>query len=122
MLQHVGEPVGEPIETPRNQPAQPPVSTGFIDADGRAGRQAGGQHPGIHERLQRRAVPARLRSLPQRLWPAPAPQPKQPEPEEDAYDDTLVIGDQSREAIEETGERLLPHRQRDDVDTPLSIR
>ena len=49
--------------------------------------------------------------------PAPAPQPKQPESEEDAYDDTLVIGDQSREAIEETGERLLPHRQRDDVDT-----
>lgn len=27
----------------------------FHDADGRAGRQAGGQHPGIHERLQRRA-------------------------------------------------------------------
>lgn len=111
MPQHVGEPVGEPIETPRNQPAQPPVSTGFtMQMDALDAKPV----DSTQEFMSAYNAVRRPRSAAQ---PAPAPQPKQPEPEEDAYDDTLVIGDQSREAIEETGERLLPHRQRDDVDT-----
>ena len=117
MPQHVGEPVGEPIETPRNQPAQPPVSTGFtmqMDALDAKPVDSTQEFMSAYNAVRRSRPAAQPAPAPR---PAPAPQPKQPEPEEDAYDDTLVIGDQSREAIEETGERLLPHRQRDDVDT-----
>ena len=117
MPQHVGEPVGEPIETPRNQPAQPPVSTGFtmqMDALDAKPVDSTQEFMSAYNAVRRPRPAAQPAPAPR---PAPAPQPKQPEPEEDAYDDTLVIGDQSREAIEETGERLLPHRQRDDVDT-----
>lgn len=117
MPQHVGEPVGEPIETPRNQPAQPPVSTGFtmqMDALDAKPVDSTQEFMSAYNAVRRPRPAAQPAPAPR---PAPAPQSKQPEPEEDAYDDTLVIGDQSREAIEETGERLLPHRQRDDVDT-----
>ena len=117
MPQHVGEPVGEPIETPRNQPAQPPVSTGFtmqMDALDAKPVDSTQEFMSAYNAVRRPRPAAQPAPAPR---PAPAPQPKQPESEEDAYDDTLVIGDQSREAIDETGERLLPHRQRDDVDT-----
>ncbi len=123
--QHSGEPVGEPIETPRTQPA----ATGFT-------MQIGGLDSAPLDstqefmsaynavRPQRKAAPAAPVPTPAPApaanpAPRPAPAPVQPvvEEEDDPYEDTVVLGDQSKEEIEETGERLLPHRSRDDVDT-----
>lgn len=104
--QHSGEPVGEPIETPQ----RPSAASGFT-------MQIGGLDSVPVDSTQD-FMSAYNAVRPQRKA-APAPQPARQEPEYEAdlpYDDRVVLGDQSQEEIEQTGERLLPHRQRDDVD------
>ena len=108
MPQHSGEPVGEPIEAPR----RPAVSTGFtmqMDAVDARPLDSTQDFLSAYNAVRR---PKKAAPAPQPA-PAPAAQPAEPEP----YDERIVLGDQSREEIEETGERLLPHRERDDVDT-----
>ena len=108
MPQHSGEPVGEPIETPR----RPAASTGFtmqMDAVDARPLDSTQDFLSAYNAVRR---PQKAAPAPQPA-PAPAAQPAAQEP----YTERVVIGDQTREVIEETGERLLPHRERDDVDT-----
>ena len=110
--QRSGEPVGEPIETPRGQ-----TSTGYtmqiggLDAvpvdstqDFMAAYNA--------VRPQRRQAAAQPRPTPAAQSPALPPDAAG----EDPYENTVVVGDATQEENRQTGERLLPHRQRDDVD------
>lgn len=113
--QHSGEPVGEPIEVPRSQP----VPSGFT-------MQIGGLDTVPTDSTQefmsaynavrprRRQDAAQPRPTPQPAAQSPAPQPDAAG--EDPYENTVVVGDATQEENRQTGERLLPHRQRDDVD------
>lgn len=113
--QRSGEPVGEPIEVPRSQP----VPSGFT-------MQIGGLDTVPTDstqefmsaynavRPQRRQAAAPLRPTPQPAAQDPAPQPDAAG--EDPYENTVVVGDATQEENRQTGELLLPHRQRDDVD------
>jgi len=113
--QRSGEPVGEPIEVPRSQP----VPSGFT-------MQIGGLDTVPTDstqefmsaynavRPQRRQATAPPRTMPQPAAQDPAPQPDAAG--EDPYENTVVVGDATQEENRQTGERLLPHRQRDDVD------
>lgn len=113
--QRSGEPVGEPIEVPRSQP----VPSGFT-------MQIGGLDTVPTDstqefmsaynavRPQRRQAAAQPRPMPQPAAQSPAPQPDAAG--EDPYENTVVVGDATQEENRQTGERLLPHRQRDDVD------
>ena len=113
--QHSGEPVGEPIEVPRSQP----VSSGFT-------MQIGGLDTVPTDSTQEfmsayNAVRPRRRqaAAPPRPMPQPAAQDPAPQPDaagEDPYENTVVVGDAMQEENRQTGELLLPHRQRDDVD------
>ena len=113
--QHSGEPVGEPIEVPRSQP----VSSGFT-------MQIGGLDTVPTDSTQEfmsayNAVRPRRRqaAAPPRPMPQPAAQDPAPQPDaagEDPYENTVVVGDATQEENRQTGELLLPHRQRDDVD------
>lgn len=113
--QRSGEPVGEPIEVPRSQP----VPSGFT-------MQIGGLDTVPTDSTQefmsaynavrprRRQAAAQPRPMPQPAAQDPAPQPDAAG--EDPYENTVVVGDATQEENRQTGERLLPHRQRDDVD------
>ena len=113
--QHSGEPVGEPIEVPRSQP----VPSGFT-------MQIGGLDTVPTDSTQefmsaynavrprRRQAAAQPRPMPQPAAQSPAPQPDAAG--EDPYENTVVVGDATQEENRQTGELLLPHRQRDDVD------
>lgn len=113
--QHSGEPVGEPIEVPRSQP----VPSGFT-------MQIGGLDTVPTDstqefmsaynavRPQRRQAAAQPRPTPRPAAQDPAPQPDAAG--EDPYENTVVVGDATQEENRQTGELLLPHRQRDDVD------
>ena len=113
--QRSGEPVGEPIEVPRSQP----VPSGFT-------MQIGGLDTVPTDstqefmnaynavRPQRRQAAAPPRPMPQPAAQDPAPQPDAAG--EDPYENTVVVGDATQEEIRQTGELLLPRRQRDDVD------
>lgn len=113
--QRSGEPVGEPIEVPRSQP----VPSGFT-------MQIGGLDTVPTDstqefmsaynavRPQRRQAAAPPRPMPQPAAQNPAPQPDAAG--EDPYENTVVVGDATQEENRQTGELLLPHRQRDDVD------
>ena len=113
--QRSGEPVGEPIEVPRSQP----VPSGFT-------MQIGGLDTVPTDSTQEfmsayNAVRPRRRqaAAPPRSMPQPAAQDPAPQPDaagEDPYENTVVVGDATQEENRQTGERLLPHRQRDDVD------
>lgn len=113
--QRSGEPVGEPIEVPRSQP----VPSGFT-------MQIGGLDTVPTDSTQefmsaynavrprRRQAAAQPRPTPQPAAQDPAPQPDAAG--EDPYENTVVVGDATQEENRQTGELLLPHRQRDDVD------
>ena len=113
--QRSGEPVGEPIEVPRSQP----VPSGFT-------MQIGGLDTVPTDSTQefmsaynavrprRRQAAAQPRPMPQPAAQDPAPQPDAAG--EDPYENTVVVGDATQEENRQTGELLLPHRQRDDVD------
>lgn len=113
--QRSGEPVGEPIEVPRSQP----VPSGFT-------MQIGGLDTVPTDSTQefmsaynavrprRRQAAAQPRPMPQPAAQSPAPQPDAAG--EDPYENTVVVGDATQEENRQTGELLLPHRQRDDVD------
>ena len=113
--QRSGEPVGEPIEVPRSQP----VPSGFT-------MQIGGLDTVPTDstqefmsaynavRPQRRQAAAQPRPMPRPAAQDPAPQPDAAG--EDPYENTVVVGDATQEENRQTGELLLPHRQRDDVD------
>ena len=113
--QRSGEPVGEPIEVPRSQP----VPSGFT-------MQIGGLDTVPTDstqefmsaynavRPQRRQAAAQPRPTPRPAAQSPAPQPDAAG--EDPYENTVVVGDATQEENRQTGELLLPHRQRDDVD------
>lgn len=113
--QRSGEPVGEPIEVPRSQP----VPSGFT-------MQIGGLDTVPTDSTQEfmsayNAVRPKRRqaAAPPRPMPQPAAQDPAPQPDaagEDPYENTVVVGDATQEENRQTGERLLPHRQRDDVD------
>ena len=113
--QRSGEPVGEPIEVPRSQP----VPSGFT-------MQIGGLDTVPTDSTQEfmsayNAVRPRRRqaAAPPRPTPQPAAQDPAPQPDaagEDPYENTVVVGDATQEENRQTGELLLPHRQRDDVD------
>jgi hypothetical protein len=113
--QRSGEPVGEPIEVPRSQP----VPSGFT-------MQIGGLDTVPTDSTQEfmsayNAVRPQRRqaAAPPRPMPQPAAQDPAPPPDaagEDPYENTVVVGDATQEENRQTGERLLPHRQRDDVD------
>ncbi len=107
------EPVGEPIEVPRSQP----VPSGFT-------MQIGGLDTVPTDSTQEfmsayNAVRPQRRQAAAQPRPAPAAQSPAPPPDaagEDPYENTVVVGDATQEENRQTGERLLPHRQRDDVD------
>lgn len=113
--QRSGEPVGEPIEVPRSQP----VPSGFT-------MQIGGLDTVPTDSTQefmsaynavrprRRQAAAQPRPTPQPAAQDPAPQPDAAG--EDPYENTVVVGNATQEENRQTGELLLPHRQRDDVD------
>ena len=113
--QRSGEPVGEPIEVPRSQP----VPSGFT-------MQIGGLDTVPTDstqefmsaynavRPQRRQAAAQPSPTPRPAAQSPAPQPDAAG--EDPYENTVVVGDATQEENRQTGELLLPHRQRDDVD------
>ena len=111
--QHSGEPVGEPIEVPRSQP----VPSGFT-------MQIGGLDTVPTDSTQEfmsayNAVRPRRRQAAAQPRPTPAAQSPAPQPDaagEDPYENTVVVGDATQEENRQTGELLLPHRQRDDVD------
>ena len=113
--QRSGEPVGEPIEVPRSQP----IPSGFT-------MQIGGLDTVPTDSTQEfmsayNAVRPRRRqaAAPPRPMPQPAAQSPEPQPDaagEDPYENTVVVGDATQEENRQTGELLLPHRQRDDVD------
>lgn len=113
--QRSGEPVGEPIEVPRSQP----VPSGFT-------MQIGGLDTVPTDSTQefmsaynavrpkRRQAAAQPSPTPRLAAQDPAPQPDAAG--EDPYENTVVVGNATQEENRQTGERLLPHRQRDDVD------
>ena len=111
--QRSGEPVGEPIEVPRSQP----VPSGFT-------MQIGGLDTVPTDSTQEfmsayNAVRPQRRQAAAQPRPTPAAQsPALPSDAagEDPYENTVVVGDATQEENRQTGERLLPHRQRDDVD------
>ena len=113
--QRSGEPVGEPIEVPRSQP----IPSGFT-------MQIGGLDTVPTDSTQEfmnayNAVRPQRRqaAAPPRPMPRPAAQDPAPQPDaagEDPYENTVVVGDATQEENRQTGELLLPHRQRDDVD------
>lgn len=111
--QRSGEPVGEPIEVPRSQP----VPSGFT-------MQIGGLDTVPTDSTQEfmsayNAVRPQRRQTAAQPRPTPAAQSPAPPPDaagEDPYENTVVVGDATQEENRQTGERLLPHRQRDDVD------
>lgn len=111
--QRSGEPVGEPIEVPRSQP----VPSGFT-------MQIGGLDTVPTDSTQEfmsayNAVRPQRRQAAAQPRPTPAAQSPAPPPDaagEDPYENTVVVGDATQEENRQTGERLLPHRQRDDVD------
>ena len=113
--QHSGEPVGEPIEVPRSQP----VPSGFT-------MQIGGLDTVPTDSTQEfmsayNAVRPRRRQAAAQPSPTPRPAAQDPAPQpdaagEDPYENTVVVGDATQEENRQTGELLLPHRQRDDVD------
>lgn len=113
--QRSGEPVGEPIEVPRSQP----VPSGFT-------MQIGGLDTVPTDSTQEfmsayNAVRPRRRQAAAQPSPTPRPAAQDPAPQpdaagEDPYENTVVVGDATQEENRQTGERLLPHRQRDDVD------
>lgn len=111
--QRSGEPVGEPIEVPRSQP----VPSGFT-------MQIGGLDTVPTDSTQEfmsayNAVRPQRRQAAAQPRPTPAAQSPAPPPDaagEDPYENTVVVGDAMQEENRQTGERLLPHRQRDDVD------
>lgn len=113
--QRSGEPVGEPIEVPRSQP----VPSGFT-------MQIGGLDTVPTDSTQefmsaynavrpkRRQAAAQPSPTPRLAAQDPAPQPDAAG--EDPYENTVVVGNATQEENRQTGELLLPHRQRDDVD------
>lgn len=111
--QRSGEPVGEPIEVPRSQP----VPSGFT-------MQIGGLDTVPTDSTQEfmsayNAVRPQRRQAAAQPRPTPAAQSPAPPPDaagEDPYENTVVVGEATQEENRQTGERLLPHRQRDDVD------
>ena len=111
--QRSGEPVGEPIEVPRSQP----VPSGFT-------MQIGGLDTVPTDSTQEfmsayNAVRPQRRQTAAQPRPTPAAQSPEPQPDaagEDPYENTVVVGDATQEENRQTGELLLPHRQRDDVD------
>lgn len=111
--QRSGEPVGEPIEVPRSQP----VPSGFT-------MQIGGLDTVPTDSTQEfmsayNAVRPQRRQTAAQPRPTPAAQSPAPPPDaagKDPYENTVVVGDATQEENRQTGERLLPHRQRDDVD------
>ena len=113
--QRSGEPVGEPIEVPRSQP----VPSGFT-------MQIGGLDTVPTDSTQEfmsayNAVRPRRRQAAAQPRPTPRPAAQNPAPQpdaagEDPYENTVVVGDATQEENRQTGELLLPHRQRDDVD------
>lgn len=113
--QRSGEPVGEPIEVPRSQP----VPSGFT-------MQIGGLDTVPTDSTQEfmsayNAVRPQRRqaAAPPRPMPRPAAQDPAPQPDtagEDPYENTVVVGNATQEENRQTGELLLPHHQRDDVD------
>lgn len=111
--QRSGEPVGEPIEVPRSQP----VPSGFT-------MQIGGLDTVPTDSTQEfmsayNAVRPQRRQAAAQPRPTPAAQSPAPPLDaagEDPYENTVVVGDATQEENRQTGERLLPHRQRDDVD------
>lgn len=113
--QRSGEPVGEPIEVPRSQP----VPSGFT-------MQIGGLDTVPTDSTQEfmsayNAVRPRRRQAAAQPSPTPRPAAQDPAPQpdaagEDPYENTVVVGDATQEENRQTGELLLPHRQRDDVD------
>ena len=111
--QRSGEPVGEPIEVPRSQP----VPSGFT-------MQIGGLDTVPTDSTQEfmsayNAVRPQRRQAAAQPRPTPAAQSPAPPPDaagEDPYENTVVVGDATQEENRQTGELLLPHRQRDDVD------
>ena len=124
MPQHSGEPVGEPIETPRTQTAPPPASTGFtmqMDAVSTAPVDSTQEFMNAYNAVRRpRKETPRPAVQPAPVQPVQTAQPAGPaaqEPQEDPYADTIVLGASSKEEAEQTRERLMPRRERDDVDT-----
>ena len=111
--QRSGEPVGEPIEVPRSQP----VPSGFT-------MQIGGLDTVPTDSTQEfmsayNAVRPKRRQAAAQPRPTPAAQSSAPPPDaagEDPYENTVVVGNATQEENRQTGELLLPHRQRDDVD------
>lgn len=111
--QRSGEPVGEPIEVPRSQP----VPSGFT-------MQIGGLDTVPTDSTQEfmsayNAVRPQRRQTAAQPRPTPAAQSPAPPPDaagKDPYENTVVVGDATQEENRQTGERLLPRRQRDDVD------
>ena len=111
--QRSGEPVGEPIEVPRSQP----VPSGFT-------MQIGGLDTVPTDSTQEfmsayNAVRPQRRQTAAQPRPTPAAQSPAPPPDaagKDPYENTVGVGDATQEENRQTGERLLPHRQRDDVD------
>ena len=113
--QRSGEPVGEPIEVPRSQP----VPSGFT-------MQIGGLDTVPTDSTQEfmsayNAVRPQRRQAAAQPSPTPRPAAQDPAPQpdaagEDPYENTVVVGDATQEENRQTGELLLPHRQRDDVD------
>ena len=113
--QRSGEPVGEPIEVPCSQP----VPSGFT-------MQIGGLDTVPTDSTQEfmsayNAVRPRRRQAAAQPGPTPRPAAQDPAPQpdaagEDPYENTVVVGDATQEENRQTGELLLPHRQRDDVD------
>ena len=113
--QRSGEPVGEPIEVPRSQP----VPSGFT-------MQIGGLDTVPTDSTQEfmsayNAVRPQRRQAAAQPGPTPRPAAQSPAPQpdaagEDPYENTVVVGDATQEENRQTGELLLPPRQRDDVD------
>ena len=113
--QRSGEPVGEPIEVPCSQP----VPSGFT-------MQIGGLDTVPTDSTQEfmsayNAVRPQRRQAAAQPSPTPRPAAQDPAPQpdaagEDPYENTVVVGDATQEENRQTGELLLPHRQRDDVD------
>ena len=113
--QRSGEPVGEPIEVPRSQP----VPSGFTMQIGGldtvptdSTQEFMSAYNAVRPRRRQAAAPPR--PMPQPTAQDPAPQPDAAA--EDPYENTVVVGNATQEEIRQTGELLLPHRQRDDVD------
>lgn len=113
--QRSGEPVGEPIEVPRSQsvPSGFTMQIGGLDTVPTDSTQ---EFMSAYNavRPQRRQAAAQPRPTPRPAAQSPAPQPDAAG--EDPYENTVVVGDATQEENRQTGELLLPHRQRDDVD------